>query len=1006
VAIGDRSTRPRVFTIPPGVSFADALAASLIERAGEEPLGLSDYRLLLPNRRSVRSLHEALLRAGGGRALLLPRMSPVGDVDEDAFAFLPEVAEALDLPPAISETRRVALLARLVMELKRRQHDPVSPAGALRLARELAGLIDAVHTERLDVSGLEALVPEALSAHWQITLDFLKIVTAQWPRVLAEEGALDPADRRNRLIAALAAQWRTSPPLSPVIAAGTTGSIPATAELLGVVSRLPAGAVVLPGYDRKMDEACAAELAPTHPQFMMARLLEQMRISPGEVEDWPLPPQLAQRAADRAPRMRFLAAAGGLEETPSAVAASGGEAAAALSGVRRIDCAGPREEAGVIALAMREALETPGRTAALITPDRRLARRVRGELARWEIDIDDSAGRPAAESVPGAFLRLLARAAAERFAPVALLALLKHPLAANGGPPAELRRLARAIDGHSSREHGPLLRGPKPAPGIESLLAAADAAGFPASQRRALAALMEPLRSFADAVGGGERPLGDCLALHLEAAERLAASDTEAGAERLWRGPAGEALAAEIAELHDSVTDLPPVEGPQYPALFDALIEPVRVRPPYGHHPRLAILGPIEARLHQPGLVILGGLNEGTWPPAAEHDPWMSRQMRSEFGLPAHERRVGQAAHDFVQASGADEVIFTRAAKVDGTPTLESRWLAQLDMLAPRLERGTRLRAIQESLDRPEGGTVHAMEAPRPAPPVNHRPTRLSVTQVELWMRDPYALYAKHILGLEPLPPLEADPAAAERGVAMHDALDAFMKRRTGKESEGEAFDLLEDCGREAFGPLLGRPAVWAFWWPRFRAVARRFLEIQAEREAAFETLGTEIRGRLELGGPHPFTLTAKADRIDRRTTEEGGLEIIDYKTGSPPKARQIEAGYAPQLPLEGWMAEKGVFDGLAPARVDRLAYWQLRGTREPIGMTSVNDPDRRIRAAEEGLARLVARFARAETPYLSNPRPYPGFMGYGEYDHLARVDEWRALPTLPLGDGPAEGEA
>ena len=997
-----RAARPSVYTIPPSVSFVDALAASLLERYGDDPLGLSRLRLLLPNRRSLRSLREALLREGRGRGRLLPRLSAIGDVDEEAFAFLPGVAESLSLPPAIPEARRIVLLARLVMRYKQRRGEPASPAGALRLARELARFIDSVHTERLSFEALDELVPEELAAHWQVTLDFLRIVTREWPKLLAVEGVLDPADRRNRLIGALAERWRQHPPEDPVIAAGTTGSIPATAELLGVIARLPQGAVILPGFDTGMCGETRHALAPGHPQYLMSRLLETMQVAPEEVEDWPLTPAHAELAEARRARMRWLAAATGLDppQQPEAMAGRAETASRAVAGLTRIDCADPREEAGVIALAMREALETPGRRVALVTPDRRLARRVRAALARWKIDVDDSAGQPVAASVPGSFLRLVAAAVASGLAPVALLSLFKHPLAAGGRAPGVLRRLARAIDRHESRAAGPFLRGPKPAPGIDALLAAAAAVELPKKSQQALADTLAPLRPLEEALTGNEPP-AVLLDRHLEAAEALAATDCEHGAERLWRGPAGEALVQELVELREALGDMPAIEGAGYLALFDAMVEPLRVRPPYGHHPRLAILGPIEARLHHADLMILGGLNEGSWPPALDHDPWMGRQMRRQFGLPDEDRRIGQAAHDFLQASGAPQVILTRAEKVDGTPTLEARWLAQLEALGPPLPRGGRLRAIEAALDTPEA--VQPCSPPRPTPPTESRPDRLSVTQVELWMRDPYALYARHILGLDPLPALEADPAAAERGTVMHHALDMFMKRRSSAGSEKQLQALLDACGREAFGPLLARPAVRAFWWPRFLGVAQRFLELQDERAGTFETLATEVRGTLRIEGSHPFTLTAKADRIDRRRAE-GCLEIIDYKTGSPPQARQIEAGYAPQLPLEGWMAEAGAFDGLAPAEIGGLAYWQLRGTREPIHIQTVKDAERHIRAAAAGLGELIARFARAETPYLSNPRPYPQFMGYGEYDHLARVAEWRTLPEVGDDDVAATG--
>lgn len=983
-------SRPRVHSIPTGVSFVDALAASLIERHGGEALGLSGVEILLPNRRSVRTLREAFLRAAQGRALLLPRLGAVGDVDEDALTVAADAADALDLPPAMDEARRDFLLSRLVLAHRRRMGEEMAPAAALKLARELARLIDSVHTERRDMAGLAEIVPDDLARHWQITLDFLTIVTQSWPEILADAGALDPGDRRNRLIDGRVARWRADPPGHPVIAAGTTGSIPATADLLTLVARLPQGAVVLPGFDADIDEESweALHEEPGHPQHMMRRLLDHMGVSRHEVEPWPL--DAARRAAltGRGPRIDLVKQALRPAATVSAWRSLDLDRKAAARGLSRIDCAGAREEAGVIALLMRECLETPGKTAALVTPDRRLARQVSAELERWGVAVDDSAGTPLAASVPGAFLRLIGRAAADGFGPVSLLALLKHPLAAAGRAPMRLRGLARTLDRH--RKSGTfLLRGPRPTPGLEGLLSAAAALELGEPHRSDLARLCDLLRPMQAMIAAPEQSLAAALEAHLSVAEALAATGEAAGAERLWRGEAGEALSRTIADIRAAAEDVPAFAGDAYPAFFEALIAPHAVRPRFGRHPRLAILGTIEARLHHADLMILGGLNEGTWPPAPAHDPWMSRQMRARFGLAPLERRAGQSAHDFLQACGAAEVVLTRAAKLEGAETVPSRWLSRLAVAGPALPSRPALKGWHRALDDP--GPPRPCDPPRPAPPVAARPDKFSVTQVELWMRDPYALYAKKVLRLEPLDDLEADPGALERGNVIHDALDRYMRSEDRPDNREAALKALIACGRTAFGAHLARPSVWAFWWPRFVRVAHWFVDHQAARAGRFETLATEIKGRLKVPG-HGFTLTAKADRIDRRIAD-GRLEIVDYKTGGPPSARQIEAGFAPQLPLEGWMAAQGAFAGLEPAETGALSYWQLKGTRDPAVIRSVAQPEDKIAAAAAGLAGLIERFGRPSTPYLSNPRP--AFAGYGDYDHLARVAEWTRLPDV-----------
>ena len=982
------------YTIGADVPFVDALAAGIRHQAGEAPEALARVRILLPTRRACRSLSEAFGRLSDGAPLLLPMMTPLGDVDEDELAFAGwqdgDAAAGLDLPPAVSGLRRQMLLAALVLANK---EQPTTPEQAARLASELGRLLDQMHLERLGFDGLAGLVPDAFADHWQINLRFLRILTDLWPSVLAEEGCIDAAERRNRLLDAQAAAWRAAPPDGPVIAAGSTGSIPATADLLGVVAGLPQGMVVLPGLDRTMDTRTRQGLAPSHPQYGMARLLAHLQIDPDAVADWPAP---------------GVGSGGGeparIQTVCRALHPGGGSGAGhdlapmSLPGVFYLECPGPRQEAGVIAIALREALETEGRRAALVTPDRGLARRVQGELARWEIAVDDSAGTPLAKTPPGVFLRLIATMIAEDMAPVPLLAVLKHPLAAGGMAPAAFRAQARRLE-------VAVLRGPRPAPGGDGLLDAVRRAERP--QGKAKQALLKWTRQLADiaapladAMARPSVPLAELLAAHVAFAEALAAEAGAAddaggdGAPRLWAGEAGEAAAGFIAELAEAANRFPPIRGRDYPALLDALMAGRVVRAPYGSHPRLTIWGLLEARLQHADLVILGGLNEGTWPPRTDTGPWMSRPMRADMGLPLPERRIGLAAHDFVQALGAPEVLMTRATRVEGAPTLPCRWLLRLETLLKAedgsggLARADRYAGWLADLDEPE--RIEPSDRPAPKPPVEARPRELSVTRIETWVRDPYALYAEKILGLRPLEPLDADPAAAERGIMVHGALDGFLMAHLDHLPDDAEARLLE-IGREIFAAALSRPGVRAFWWPRFERIAHWFIGFEKERRAAGHThLAPEADGALVLHGPAgPFTLKARADRIDRLGS--GGLAVLDYKTGAPPSWPQVECGLAPQLSLEAAIAAAGGFAGVAGETVRQIAYVHLSGGHRPGEMKPYRkDVTELAEKALQGLERRIAAFDRPDTPYLAGVAPM--FLSrFGDYDHLARVKEWSA---------------
>src|SRR5215475_745142 len=749
-AVSDRAAR--LFTIPPGVSFVDALAAGLLAETSGDPLALARYTILLPTRRARRALDDAFLRQADGRPLLLPRTLPLGDLDPDDVALAggdeaaaTETAPAnADLPPAIPALRRQLLLAQAVQTAGRASGSPMTIDQATRLAAELARLLDQVQTEQLTFERLRSLVPEDYAAHWQLTLRFLSVLTEQWPQILAAEGCIDPAERRNRSLAAQAATWRRQPPADPVIAAGSTGSIPATAALIEVIADLPAGRVVLPGLDRSLDDETREAVLedPAHPQHGLCLLLRRLELSPSEVQPWPtagLPATPSARAAFVNEALRPAATTERWRALPPTVAN-------ALDGVTRIDCAGPQEEAGVIALLLRSIAERPGKRAALVTPDRGLARRVAAELKRWDIDVDDSAGQPLDQTVPGAFLRLTAEMLAEELAPVPLLAALKHPLAAGGLDPAAFRAWVRRFE-------MAVLRGPRPAAGVgglQRLLSDADAARFGDLLDR-LAVVAAPLERL---VAMPRTQFGDLIDAHAAFAEGLAASEGESGAARLWVGEAGEAAATFIADLRQAAAGFAPMPGDRYPALLGGLLSMQTVRPRYGRHPRLAIWGPLEARLQHADLLVLGGLNEGTWPADVAADPWLSRPMRRDFGLPAPERRIGLAAHDVAQAMGAPQVVLTRALRVEGTPTVPSRWLLRLEGLMrslgidPAHIHGGVWLDWQSKLDRAD--LVRSVAPPTPRPPVERRPRTIRVTDVELWRRDPYAIYARHILRLRP----------------------------------------------------------------------------------------------------------------------------------------------------------------------------------------------------------------------------------------------------------------
>lgn len=986
---------PRVFTIPAGTPFLDALARALIT---DPTLGgqlgasveLADIKILLPTRRAVRALADAFLRAGEGRALLLPDIQPLGDVDEDELILAGNGDRRLagNFRQPIGQLERQLHLARLILDLAKTP-DESDVCRAVALAGDLGRFLDMVETERVDLTGLAAIVPDEFAENWQLTIEFLKVLTARWPDELARLGLLDPAHRRNLLLDAEAENLRISPPKNPIIAAGSTGSIPATATLLATIARLPNGAVVLPGLDTDLDTDSWEAVSHSHPQYGMKQLLTHMGAARDDVVLWPE----CAASPSQSVRGRLLSEALRPAETTelwrTRLDTLRPDVDAAISNLFICEVETLRGESEAIAMMMREALETPGKTAALVTPDRALARRVAVNLRRWNIEIDDSGGKPLAQTSPVAFLRLVAEMVTQDFAPVALLACLKHPHAALGYEAAHLRSDIRNLE-------RALLRGPRPAPGIEGLRKALaqekaknEARDFAELERLIdrLEAACAPLQAI---FAMSSAPLADLLRAHVECAETLAGDEKAEGKKRLWDKEEGEAAANFVSELIEAAPALDAIDTRRYARLFSDLGAARVLRPRFGLHPRLFIWGPLEARLQHADRMILGGLNEGAWPAEANIDPWLNRPMRKSLGLEPPERRIGLSAHDFVQGASASEVMLTRALKVDGAPTVASRWLLRLQGLLKGMDKSAVLDTShwhQWAMALDEPAAVAAIAKPKPRPFLKARPTRFRVTEIETLIRDPYAVYARKILGLEVLKPLDDDVAAAERGTIIHEVLEKFA-RAYPVSLPDDALEQLLAIGTEVFRSTIDRPGVAAFWWPRFQRIAHWIVDYERTHREAMRLAHAEVKGTVIIEGlTRETTLSARADRIDEML--DGTLAIIDYKTGQIPSAKQVKEGFAPQLPLEAAMAARGGFENLSAATTSRLLFLRLTGG-ETAGERRLISPDDLVEETWTNLVALLTQYENEDTPYLSRPRPM--FQSrFGDYDHLARVREWSA---------------
>ncbi len=961
---------PSVFSIPVHRAFADALATGLLAQFGADRMAMARGLVLVPNNRAGQALSDAFVRKAEG-GLLLPRLIAIGDpeLDERTGALL-DPADGAPIPPAIDPLRRQFLLARIIQ----RQRGAINGAEAMRLAGDLGRVLDQLHIEQVTPDRLKQIDPGELSHHWQTSLDQLSVILDRWPEVLAALGAIDLADRRNRLLEAVADRWRTAPPPGFVVAAGISTTAPAIAALLRIVAALPQGQVVLAGLDQAMPddewEAVAAG-EDTHPQAHLAQLLDRMGMARGEVRQW----RWGSDHDARVDRAKALSSA----MAPALFTPKWAERASlsAFGGVHCLELGTPAEEAQAIAIALREAVETEGRTAALVTPDRDLAQRVSALLERWGITADDSAGRPLSARLPGTLLLALAEALSQDFAPAPLLALLKHPLVRFGPERQAWLDQVRHLD--------LALRGPRPAAGLGGVTA------FLAEGDDRTRPIREVAQPGWTEMAAQLAPIADAHAKATDLAGHLGVLReglTALAGDVVWSGQDGRMLADLIAEAETHAASGPELlHVDALPTLLRQLLDPVSVRPAHGGHPRIAIWGLIEARLQSAELMILGGLNEGVWPSLAAPDPWLAPAIRRQLGLPGLERRIGREAHDLAGAMGAAEVLITRARRDARSPTIASRfWLRLQTMTGGLAQPRTRHDLLARALDGHDAKPQRARQ-PAPSPPVAERPNRISVTEVDGLNADPYAFYARKMLKLSALDAVDADPGPAWRGSLVHAALEDWAKL------DGYAPEALTGRIEAALATPGIHPLIRALWQPRLVEAAQWIAETTAaDRGEGRVPLKAECEGRIEIAG---VSLKGVADRIDR--IGDAGLAIIDYKTGAPPSDARVKEGFALQLGLIALIAERGGFDGIHGVAA-AFEYWSLARSksggrfgyrRSPTAGKgkSKSDPQSFVGDTEGKFVAAVAKWLTGDAPFTAKLHPE---FAWTDYDHLMRLEEWQ----------------
>lgn len=983
-------SEPTVYNMPSGVPFLPSLAKGLKTIYGDR---LQDALILLPTRRAVRALGEAFVSEGS--ASLLPRMRPLADINPEEPPFEPGELAGL-VTEQIDPMQRRFEIAKIISYYHVRTSElPLDPAGALALADPLIAILDDAAMEEADLSGIADLkdIKDFAATHFQNAIVLYEIIQKYWPQRLKEIGRMEPLARRVALLNALTDLWSETPPKYPVIIAGSTGTLAASARLMSCVSRFDDGMIILPGLNNSLPNTAWANVGAQHPQNSLKQLIKTIGVDAGDIPNWPhtIGPPPSQLKARRDIISESLVPVEATGDWPARIQhikdrAPSGSApfTEALTGLSIIEAATNDEEAMTIALIMREALETPGQTGALVTPDPALARRVKARLRRWHVNVDYSQGEPLEETSLGTFLSLVAALAVDPESQVNLAELCKHPLTVLGQTAGQVRKDWEGYE----RLH---LRGShrdKETPANPALI-------------NSLQSALKPLLSI------DEAPAQDWAKALSETAETLAQTDEKTGAERLWVDDAGEKAASLLEGLMAHGAPLGDMNATEFARLLASLMRGRVVRPRYGTHPRLSILGPLEARMLNVDQIILGGLNEGIWPAAPSIEPFLSRGMRETLKLSLPERRFGLSAHDFAELASNPEVILTRAKRSDDGPMVASRWLWRLKTLMKgalgddaetALSKSSHYLAWARQIDHVDSNDVKVASPPKPAPPVEARwpgktGRQLSITQIKTWIRDPYSIYAKKILQLYPLDDLDMQIGVREYGNAVHNGLEAFVRaypKDLPKDAEAKLIEAMQEkmleAGFEDFHVARDQT--------RLEKISAKVIAWMRERRATgWAVSAIEERGEYYLKDVN-FTLTGKPDLVEKKGGE--GFAINDYKTGAPATVKVVKAGFDPQLPLTAYMLANGGF--ASTGGTAELNYIRIKGSGNEDLIKSITPPAKDAMEAMDyaadaidTLRKLITAFDNPETVYNSQPR-IQYTHDYGDYDHLARRDEWARL--------------
>jgi ATP-dependent helicase/nuclease subunit B len=928
---------PNLLTVPAGESIAHLSAVHILAR--HTPETLAQAVVFVPNRRSVAVMRDAFAHELDGKATLLPRFIPLADIGDALLGLIGsaafEILEAIPVAMPLAQQRYILTQQVAIFERKHRPH--VSLDYAMTMADALMELQENIARAGVSITRAQLLdlMPKNYAEHWRDAIEFLAILTDVWPSIEQEMGVITATAHELRVMEALATYWAKQPPAYAVYAVGSTASQSVTAQLLKTIAHMPQGAVILPGIDPTMDAGEWEAIAAGHPLFHLKQFLDGFAIPPANVT--PLV---------NAPRSIWLEAS----VPPAFVPKWPVRILPDHRSLRLIPCAQPEEEVRVISLLLREALENPAQHVALITPDERLMAQVASHMKRYDITVDRLNAGTLASTQIGSLWAVLLAALMEPERQLPLRSLLHHPLMAidpalRQGLEKGWHGLNRSHAGHLPRHDANLNAHPNYA---------------------ALAAFVKQIYKLSSQTMSASGWVNACRSL------------LEAWVEE--SGQAHDAVEAELAAIaYADGFGAMPIQD--FAALLtDRLATPWRDAG-LNTHPRIHLLTPVEARLQRFDCVIFANMVDDLWPGMHQPNPWMNLAASESLGLPDVAERVSLMAHDVLMLGSYGEVFLTYPRRAGGSPTTRSRFIERLLTLlaSHRIAEADITAAHYASWAQMlYASDVYAPEAPAtPRPTGAQRPRRLPVTDIEKLVKDPFHIYAKHVLGLRKLDEIDASPEASDFGSLTHKAAEE-LSRHWDAEKRPATQSELAQMAQHALRELSERPSIDIFWRARLKNGLHYVNHLEAEHRDALTHVACEekIEQSFPLTGNEAITLYGRIDRVETRNT---GITIIDHKTGQPPSQKEILDGRAPQLLA---------YSMLLGDRVEAVQYWALPRLGTQGDITQAEITPEILAQFEAKLRSALLTMLDEATPFLARPNGGDDRFG-GDYDGISRWDEW-----------------